>query len=266
MTSDSNKPVSTMTARDRAGWLPPSVMLPADDGDEAHFCSTCGFAGVCLDHGYGKPQLAELQCAVEHVDGYAAGDYVFRTGAPSRSIFAVRSGVVKTCMVDHKGKEQVLGFYLPGDVFGLNAVYRGRFPCDAVAIEDTGLCRFSFPAVGTLAAHLPAVQKQLFRLFSKKLACARLLNRCGTADARLAAFLIDLGERYARRGFSGTRFRLSMRWTDIANHLGLAAETVSRVLRRFRSRELLRIGGREVTLLAPDVLRQLAHPILGLGR
>src|SRR6185437_6525734 len=193
------------------------------------------FSSACVAAGYNKPALAELQCLVEHVGPYRSGEHVFRTGDPFRAIFAVRSGTVKTRMVDKEGREQVLGFYLPGEVVGLNAIYPEHFPCDAVALEDTQFCRFSFPAMSALAARQPAVQQHLFRLISKELGAVSLLAGDHSADERMAAFLVDLSNRYAARGFSATRFHLSMSRGDIANYLRLAAETVSRVLGRFRS-------------------------------
>ena len=73
---------------------------------------------------------------------------------------------------------------------------------------------------------------------------------------------MDLAARYAARGFSGTRFRLSMSRGDIANYLRLAAETVSRVLSRFRSQGLIQIEGRELQLLAPQKLAAIGHALL----
>jgi CRP/FNR family transcriptional regulator, anaerobic regulatory protein len=231
----------------------------ADDGDELHFCTTCAFSDACLKVGYSKAELSALHCLVEHVGPYRAGGHVFRTGDSFRAIYAVRAGTVKTCVVDKDGREQVLGFYLPGEVIGLNAIYPDRFPCDAIALEATQFCRFSFPAMSALATRMPALQQHLFRLLSKELGTASLLAADHTADERMAAFLLDLGDRYEARGFSGTHFRLSMARGDIANYLRLAAETVSRVLGRFRSHGLIDIGGRAVTLCDRKELRRLAR-------
>lgn len=233
----------------------------ADDGDAATFCSTCAFSSVCMASGYGKPELQELHCLVEHVGMFKPGEHVFRTGEPFRAIYAVRQGTVKTVVVNREGHEQVLGFYLPGEVVGLNAIYPEKYPCDAVALEPSEFCRFSFPAMSELAARMPSVQQHLFRMLSKELGAASLLAGDHSADERMAAFLIDLGDRSAARGFSGTRFRLSMSRSDIANYLRLATETVSRVLGRFRDGEFVRIDGRNVELLAVDELRQLASNV-----
>ena len=245
-----------------AGRLPEPPSPIADDGDESHFCGTCAFSSACLAAGYHKPELAELQCLVEHVGPFRTGGHVFRTGDPFRAIFAVRSGTVKTRMFDKDGREQVLGFYLPGEVIGLNAIYPEHFPCDAVALDTACFCRFSFPAMSALAARLPALQQQLFRMLSKELGSASLLAGDHSADERVGAFLVDLANRYAARGFSGTRFHLSMSRSDIANYLRLAAETVSRVVTRFRAQQLIRIEGREIELLNPAGLQQLGRALL----
>ena len=251
-----------MRSSSPAGRLPEPASPIADDGDAVRFCRTCAFAGACLAVGYGKPELEALHCLVEHVGPYRTGDHVFRTGDPFRAIFAVRSGTVKTCLVDKEGREQVLGFYLPGEVIGLNAIYPEHFPCDAVALDTTFFCRFSFPAMSALAARVPAVQQHLFRMLSKELGTASLLAGDHSADERVAAFLMDLASRYAARGFSGTRFHLSMSRGDIANYLRLAAETVSRVLSRFRVQKLIQIEGRELQVLDPEGLRAIGQALL----
>jgi CRP/FNR family transcriptional regulator len=244
------------------GHLHPLPRPIADDGDATRFCSTCAFSDACIAVGYGKPELAELHCLVEHVGPFRAGEHVFRTGDPFRAIYAVREGSVKTRLFDRDGNEQVLGFYLPGEVVGLNAIYPEHFPCDAVALEDTRFCRFLFPAMSALAARLPAVQRHLFRLISKELGAVSLLAGDHSADQRMAAFLLDLSARYAARGGSPVRFQLSMSRGDIANYLRLAAETVSRVLTRFRTRGLIGLEGRDLLLRDPGRLRELGASLL----
>lgn len=234
----------------------------ADDGDDLHFCSTCAFAPVCLAEGLGKPELHALHCLVEHTAPFSAGDYLFREGDPFTAIAAVRGGAVKTFVIDAHGREQVLGFFLPGEVIGLNAIHGSRYPCNAVALDTTILCRFSFPAMATLAIRLPGLQGQLFRLLSEDIGKAALLAGDYSADERLAAFLISLSRRYAARGFSPRRLSLLMSRTDIANYLRLAAETVSRVLRRMQEDGLIAVERREVELVDMARLEKLAAAVL----
>lgn len=234
----------------------------SDDGDALRFCTTCAFAGACRAEGYDKTALLELHCLVEHVGPFHAGDHLFREGDPFTAIAAVRAGTVKTYTVDALGREQVLGFFLPGEVIGLNAIHGGRFPCNALALDTVMLCRFSFPAIATLAGKLPGLQAQLFRLLSHDIHKAALLAGDFSADERMAAFLISLSRRFATRGYAPTQLYLSMSRTDIANYLRLASETVSRVLRRFQDEGLIEVNRREFQLLDLARLQALAAPVL----
>ena len=238
----------------------PAIM--ADDGDELSFCSTCAFSQACLSQGMDKTALMDLHVLVEHVGPVHAGEHVFREGDPFTAIAAVRAGTVKTYHIDRDGHEQVLGFHLPGEVIGLNAIHDDRYPCNAVALDTVMLCRFSFPKISVLATRVPGLQRQLFRLLSRDIGRAALLAGDWSADQRLAAFLIGISRRLAARGFSATRFQLTMPRTDIANYLRLAPETVSRVLRRFQEDRLLQVDRRELELLDHEALETLAAPVL----
>lgn len=234
----------------------------SDDSDPLHFCGTCAFSQACLDQGMDKTALSELHVLVEHIGPLRAGEHVFRTGDPFEAIAAVRGGTVKTCVVDRNGNERVLGFHLPGEVIGLDGIDGDRYPCNAVALDTVTLCRFSFPKMALLAAQVPDLQRELFRLMSRNISNASLLAGDFSADERLAAFLIGLSRRYAARGFSALRFGLTMPRTDIANYLRLAPETLSRVLRRFQQEGLIDVHRRDVHLLKMDALEQLAEPVL----
>ena len=234
----------------------------ADDGDEFRFCSTCAFSEACLSQGFGKSALSELHVLVEHIGPLREGEHIFREGDPFTAIAAVRAGTVKTYVVDPGGQEQVLGFFLPGEVIGLNAIHQLHYPCNAVALDTVMLCRFSFPKMALLATRLPGLQAQLFRLLSQDIGKAALLAGDYSADQRMAAFLVALSRRYALRGFSATRFHLTMTRTDIANYLRLAAETVSRVLRRFQDDGLVVVERRELEIRDAQRLHELARHVL----
>lgn len=233
-----------------------------DDGDEYRFCSTCAFGSVCIGGDVDKTALRDLHCLVEHVGTFHAGDTIFRTGARFGAIYAVRTGTVKTRLIDLGGRELVLGFHLPGELIGLNAIEPEVYPCDAVALDEVEVCRFSFPALATLAARVPAIQRELFRRLSRDIGSAALLAGDYSADERLAAFLIGFSRRCAERGHPADTLRLAMSRGDVANYLRLAAETVSRVLRRFQDQGLIRVDGRHVTIARPAQLFELARPIL----
>lgn len=234
----------------------------ADDGDELRFCSTCAFSDACLGQGLDKESLRDLHVLVEHVGPFHEGQHLFREGDDFTAIAAVRAGMVKTYVLDASGHEQVLGFFLPGEVIGLNAIHQSRYPCNAVALDTVVLCRFSFPKMAMLATRLPGLQAQLFKLLSLDIGKATLLSGDYSADERLAAFLISLSRRYAQRGFSPTKLYLAMPRTDIANYLRLAPETISRVLRKFQQEQIISVSRRELELLDHARIESLGRAVL----
>jgi CRP/FNR family transcriptional regulator len=186
----------------------------------------------------------------------------FAEGDRFEAIAAVRAGTVKTYVNDAEGREQVQGFFLPGEVIGLNAISSERYPCNAIALDPVMLCKFSFPGIAALATRMPGLQQQLFRLLSQDIGKAALLAGNYTADERMAAFLVSLSRRYAARGFSPRRFRLTMTRNDIANYLRLASESVSRGFRRLQDEGLAKVDRREIKLTDLPKLEALAGSIL----
>ncbi|MEG0185832.1 MAG: helix-turn-helix domain-containing protein [Stenotrophomonas sp.] len=248
---------STPPPQGRLGRATPNPAA-ADDGDALHFCSTCAFSDACMSQGYDKTALADLHVLVDHVGPFRAGEHIFRAGDAFDSIAAVRGGMVKTYLNDSQGNEQVLGFSLPGEVIGLNAIHGARYPCNAVALDTVYLCRFSFPRISMLASRMPGLQAKLFSLLSAEIGKVALMAANHRTEERMAAFLLDLSERYARRGFSPLRFNLSMSRVEIANYLRMAPETASRVLRRLSDDGVIAVNQREMQVLQPDRLAALA--------
>ena len=230
-----------------------SLPAAADDGDEFQFCSTCAFSAACLEQGFDKSRLRELHVLVEHIGPFAEGEHIFREGDPFEAIAAVRLGTVKTYVNDAEGREQVLGFFLPGEIIGLNAISQSKYPCNAVALDSVQLCRFSFPNIAELAGRVPGLQKQLFKLLSEDIGKAALLA---------GNFMVALSRRQSARGFSKTRLHLAMTRTDIANYLRLASESVSRGFSRLQDAGIVRVERREIEITDPVRLSEMARHIL----
>ena len=109
---------------------------------------------------------------------------------------------------------------------------------------------------------MPGLQQQLFKLMSADIGKATLLAGDHTADERMAVFLILMSRRYSSDDMPARRFRLTMPRTDIANFLRLAAETVSRILKRFQTDGLVRVERRDVEILDPARLMEIASNVL----
>lgn len=212
-------------------------------------CSTCSLAELCLPMGLDRIDVEQLDDVVSQSSPLHAGDHLYRKGDAFQALYAVRSGYLKTYVVDDTGREQVLGFYLPGELVGLDAIYPEKHQCNAVALDTASVCELPYEKLSDLAEHLPSLQKQMFRLLSKDISNSQALTGDFTAEERLAAFLLGLSARLKVRGYSATHFLLAMPRRDIANYLRLATETVSRVFKRFQDDQLIAVERRDVRLL-----------------
>lgn len=219
-------------------------------------CSECSVRDLCLPVGLNTEDLDELETLAEVRGPLREEEHLYRVGDPLRYLYAVRSGTFKTSFTDEHGREHVLGFHMPGELIGLDAVYPERHQCEALALETATVCRFNYDHLTDIAGRLPALQRQLFRLASKDVSGMQAPTASNPAEERLAAFLLDWAARLKRRGYSATHFVLSMPRRDLANYLAVAPETISRLLRRFQDEGLIRIEGREVWLLNTDGLRE----------
>ena len=224
-------------------------------------CANCASIGQCLCEGFEFGALQKFESAIKQVRLLGRGDQLFSAGERFRSLYAVRSGSIKVLTLTDSGEEQVLGFYLPGEIIGMDAIDSSIHDCTAVALETSSICELSLDRLECLGREILPLQHQMNRMYAHEIARShsmlRLLGR-KNAEQRLASFLINLSERLATRGFSSHEFNLSMSRSDIANHLGLALETVSRLLARFQEGHLVAVNRRYIHLLKPDALRALA--------
>jgi CRP/FNR family transcriptional regulator len=189
------------------------------------------------------------------------GETLFRQGDSFASVFAVRSGALRTFSVTDNGEEQITGFHLPSELVGLSGMDTEAYPVTAQALETTSVCEIPFDRLDELSVLLPQLRRQLMRIMSREIRDDQqmmLLLSKKTADERIATFLINLSARFSARGFSANQFRLPMSRNEIGNYLGLAVETVSRVFTRFQQNGLLEAEGKEVRILDPIGLCALA--------
>jgi CRP/FNR family transcriptional regulator len=188
------------------------------------------------------------------------GDYLFRNGERFRSLYVVKTGSVKTYAPSPEGGEQVLGFHLPGEIIGLDAIEKEAHVCSAWVLETSAICEVPFARFEELSSSIPSLQHQMYRLLSKEISHdTEMLLLLGkkSAEERLAAFLLSMSKRLRKRGLCATDFYLSMSRHEIGNYLGLAVETVSRLFTRFQEEGLLKVDRKHIQLLDLSTLEAI---------
>jgi CRP/FNR family transcriptional regulator len=231
-----------------------------DLSDHRVECKNCSLFQLCLPLGLREDDVTQLEKIVLHRKPVKRGEFLFRGGDTFRSIYAVKSGSIKTCTYTEDGLEEITGFHLAGELLGLDAINSGRHCVSAQALERSTLCEIPFNKLESLGDRLPELLHQMVRIMSKDIQREKSLCHLGnkSAEGRLATFLLSLSSRYRERGFSATEFRLSMSRADIANYLGLAVETISRLFSRFQKEGLLEARAREIRLLDLSGLKAIA--------
>lgn len=202
--------------------------------------------------GLNSEDVERLDDIVKRARPLHRGDFLFRESDRFRSLFVVKTGSVKTFAPSPEGGEQVLGFHLPGELIGLDAIDKDMHACSAKVLETSAICELPFARLEELTAAIPSLQHQMYRLLSKEIGQdTEMLLLLGkkNAEERLAAFLLSLSQRLHKRGLSPSDFYLSMSRHEIGNYLGLAVETVSRLFTRFQDDGLMRVDRKHIQLL-----------------
>ncbi len=223
-------------------------------------CSECGLSNLCLPRLLDDHQLLTFEQIVQKSRPLQRGEHIFRAGESFSSLAAVRSGSFKSYVINEEGEEQVLGFHLPGEIMGLDAIHANSHTSNVVALDTSSVCTLNFATVADMARTLPNLQAELFRVMSRQIAELEANSADLTADQRISRFLLSLSARFERRGYSRHEFNLSMARRDIASHLRLATETVSRVLARFQERELITVHRKNIRINDFEGLEVVAGP------
>lgn len=215
---------------------------------------------VCIPIGMAAADVQQLDQLVQERVRLSKGATLFTLQDTLDATYSVRYGSVKTQIEDAAGHRQIIGFHLPGEIIGLDGMLQGHHVSTAIAMEDTEVCVIRLSQFDQIAAQLPSLQHQMRRLMSRELARSyQTLASLGglQSDQRLAAFLLNLSQRYAALGYSSTAFVLRMTREEIGNFLGLTLETTSRLFSRLARENLIAIRQREVELLDIPALQKL---------
>lgn len=224
-------------------------------------CRDCGFYQIGLFMGLDSADTKLLDRYVKRKLTFKRGQILYRAGDEFTSVYAIRSGSIKTCISTDDGRLQITGFHIPGELLGLNAIDEKRYNCEAMALETTSACEISLDCFEELARQIPSAHYQMLRMMSKEIKLNQelmLLLGKKNAEERLATYLLALSRRFAMRNYSPTRFNLSMSRGDIGNYLGIAEETVCRIFTRFQEEGVVTSERRYIILNDLQRLKAIA--------
>ncbi len=229
-------------------------------------CVNCKLSGVCLPYGLKPDDVSKLETIVKRKRPIKADEYLYRQEESCSSLFVVKSGSFRSFIWNVNGCEQTIGFYLPGEIMGLDALgQHNKYHCTTIALETASVCEFPLDRLNDLCSRIPRLHAQLMCIIgcyivSEQNNIVLLGNR--SATEKIACFLLMLSHRYNALGYSGTEFNLTMPRHDIANFLGLTIETVSRQLGSLTKSGVITIKHRGVHINDMDKLKAIVEPCL----
>jgi CRP/FNR family transcriptional regulator len=215
-------------------------------------CSSCNLRELCLPGGVCLDDLERVENIVYARRRVKRGEALFNAGDEFKAVYAVRSGFFKTSVVDGEGREQVTGFFMGGELMGLDGVGSGHYNGAAIALEDSEVCVMPFALIEEMSREVPALQRHLHAVLAREIVRdhgVMMLLGSMRAEERLATFLINLSKRFLRRGYSASDFHLRMTREEIGSYLGLKLETVSRLFSQFQGEGLIDVQQKHVRIL-----------------
>lgn len=212
-------------------------------------CSGCLMKPVCGPAEGQAPHPSSLLGVHRKVK---RGLALYRAGDACNTIFFVLTGSAKVRLSDEVGREQILDFPLSGDLFGFDGLENGIHICDAVALEDMQVCAISVKALMLRCREHEPTQRMLNRLmmheFERGQRLVLVLGRMAS-EKRVVWFLLDMSKRMAANGYSARQFNLRMTREDIAQHLGMTVETVSRTFTKLNDLKVLTVHHRHIEIM-----------------
>lgn len=219
-------------------------------------CDSCGLPKKCIGEGLEKSQSESISRIIKTHGPFHPGSTIFRMEDRFKSIFAIQSGAVKIESSLDDGTPLVHGFYFSGELIGIEAVGDQYYHNDAKALTTTWVCEIPFDRIETLCLEIPKLQQEILHLLGQRIRYTTktvVQGRYLSADKRFLLFLKDLYQRHGEIKPGGIRsVTLPMTKGDIAVHLGLRPESLSRALAKLQDEGVIRNKSREIELLADE--------------
>ena len=215
-------------------------------------CSSCNLRELCLPGGICLDDLERVENIVYARRRVKRGEFLFNAGDKFGAVYAIRSGFFKTSLTDDDGREQVTGFFMGGELLGMDGIGSGRYNGNAIALEDSEVCVMPFALIESISREVPALQRHLHAVLAREIVRdhgVMMLLGSMRAEERLATFLLNLSRRFVRRGYSSSDFHLRMTREELGSYLGLKLETVSRLFSAFQKDGLIEVNQKHVRIL-----------------
>lgn len=210
-------------------------------------CSQCQYKKICIPYNLSEEEMQYFDSLITQSIVLEKDEQLFSQDAETNNIYAIYEGYCKEYWIDVNGNEYIENFYFPGDVLGFESIPRQKHSFSVKSLTAMKLCIIPINSFSSLFKSENLLQC-FIRTMCYKMQNDAFLRMTTPAKTRVATFLLQMAIRYQERGVPTQDVYLPMSRSDISQFLGIAYETLSRILNEFKRKQLITILGEKIII------------------
>lgn len=202
---------------------------------------------------------------------FTRGTPIYLPADQSDGVLLMAEGRAKICNFTDEGKQSILAFIEPGEIFGELALVEGGDRDEyAEAVEKSTVILIPSEVMNQLVEQNPHVSLGITKLFG--LRRRRIERRLKyllfrSNRERLVSLLLELAEQYGQTTPDGVHLKIKLSHQDLASIIGSTRETVTVLLGELQDESFLQLGRRKIVITALENLADsISAPVPKLSR
>ncbi len=224
-------------------------------------CNRCSVSQSCVVSQLSHEETEKMNALIKKMAIIDTGEHLYHQNDDMKNIFALFSGCCKEYSLDKEGNEKINNFYFPGDILALESISTKKHIFSTLALQKSQLCLIPCETLFLTMQESPMFLRQFTYMISQKIRHNNDIPITTNAKQRIAAFLINIFERLQVNEIPQEQICLSLPMSqfDIANYLGLAHETISRIFHLFQKNDLIKITHKKIDIINIHFLKSVAQ-------
>ena len=193
---------------------------------------------------------------------FKKGEHLYKFGDSFKNIFLILNGSIKVYSINELGDEQITSFHTQGDLIAFDAITSSRHLSFAQTLEETMVGLINFNNLCSIAITRPSLNMLIFKNMSAEITQKKnimMLITKQNASQRLASFLLYNPYFKHSTNQRANIITLTMTREEIGKYLSLKNETISRLLTKFDKQELIKVNGKNISILSPQKLLEIIN-------
>ena len=215
-------------------------------------CGDCELCNHTVDNRRVRINTHEIAAIEAIIDSHIMiekNQVVYEAGATFQNLFTVHSGMFKSVYLTQQGDERIVDVFIPGQIMGFDGIHEGKYKTTVKAVSSGSYCVIPFYPLQELSMKHRDIQTRLMKMMSEKIIQFEITHSEYNAKQKLVSFVKSVSDLYFSRGFSANQFPFQVSQRDLANFLGLAEETLSRVFTKMKKNEILSLADHQITII-----------------